>query len=168
MIKGKVAAAILKYTEEFIFVKSGNWFTAKETTCLNFSRCNIYPRYGMLIQRGFLNTYQYPPRVPDEKWSEWRASNVPITKNTETESVFLAQGWKLLKNNYNVMHVPTVRSMNPYDSLNFWWTGPFWKDLGFSKAFHLSHIFRGNQWCVIKEMTIIFEEEDIEAPLYFC
>ena len=54
----------------------------------------------------------------------------------QREFIF-SQGWKLLKNNYNVVHAITVKSINMYDSLHVRWTSPFKKDLGFSKGIYI-------------------------------
>ena len=54
----------------------------------------------------------------------------------QREFIF-SQGWKFLKNNYNVVHAITVKSINIYDSLYVRWTSPFKKDLGFSKGIYI-------------------------------
>ena len=52
----------------------------------------------------------------------------------QREFIF-SQGWKLLTNNYNVVHAIIVKSINTYDSLHVRWKSHFKKDLGFPKAF---------------------------------
>ena len=54
----------------------------------------------------------------------------------QREFIF-SQGWKLLKNNYNVVHAITVKSINTYDSIHVRRTSPFKKDLGFPKGIYI-------------------------------
>ena len=54
----------------------------------------------------------------------------------QREFIF-SQGWKLLKNNYNVVHAITVKSINTYDSLHDRRTSLFKKDLGFPKGIYI-------------------------------